>query len=166
MSFVKTLPEALSAAAGQLQGIGTSMAAENAAAAAPTTGVIPAASDEVSALQAGVFATYGQLYQSVSAQAQAVHEMFVNVLGTSAGSYGETEAANQVAAASTPLSGFGGLLGSGSSATSAATSPGNIVDQLTALLGGNGLLGPSGSMANLFNIGGGNWASSASDLIG
>lgn len=167
MSFVKTLPEALAAAAGQLQGIGTSMAAQNAAAAAPTTGVIPAASDEVSALQAGVFSTYGQLYQSVSAQAQAVHEMFVNVLGTSAGSYGETEAANQVAAASTPLSGLGALLGSGSSATSAATtSPGNILDQLTALLGGNGLFGPSGSLANIFNIGGGNWASAGSDLIG
>jgi hypothetical protein len=167
MSFVKTLPDALAAAAGQLQGIGTSMAAQNAAAAAPTTGVIPAASDEVSALQAGVFSTYGQLYQSVSAQAQAVHEMFVNVLGTSAGSYGETEAANQVAAASTPLSGLGGLLGSGSSATAAATtSPGNILDQLTALLGGNGLFGPSGSLGNIFNIGGGNWASAASDLLG
>ncbi|MGH3849334.1 MAG: PE family protein, partial [Pseudonocardiaceae bacterium] len=52
MSFVTTHPEALALAAGQLQGIGTAMAAQNAAAAAPTTGVVPAAADAVSAMQA------------------------------------------------------------------------------------------------------------------
>ncbi|HZU46303.1 MAG TPA: PE family protein, partial [Mycobacterium sp.] len=103
MSFVKTLPEALAAAATQLEALGSSMAAENGAAAAPTTAIAPAASDEVSALQAGIFSTYGQLYQTASTQAQAIHQQFVSLLGTSAGSYGETEAANQVAAASTPL---------------------------------------------------------------
>ncbi|HZE17059.1 MAG TPA: PE family protein, partial [Mycobacterium sp.] len=40
MSFVTTQPEALTSAAGALQGIGSSMSAQNAAAAAPTTGVI------------------------------------------------------------------------------------------------------------------------------
>ncbi len=166
MPFVKTVPEALAAASGKLQGIGTSLAAENAAAAAPTTGVIPAASDEVSALQAGVFSTYGQLYQSVSAQAQAIHELFANVLGTSAGSYGETEAANQVAAASTTLSGLGGLFGSGSSAASGGGGLTGLLNELTTLLGGNGFFGGSGSLANIANIGGGNWSSAASDLIG
>ena len=43
----------------------------------------PAASDEVSALQAGVFSTYGQLYQTVSAEAQAIHQQFVNLLQSS-----------------------------------------------------------------------------------
>ena len=38
MSFVTTQPEMLTAAANQLQGIGTAIAAQNAAAAAPTTG--------------------------------------------------------------------------------------------------------------------------------
>ncbi|CFA18335.1 PE-PGRS family protein [Mycobacterium tuberculosis] len=42
MSFVTTQPEALAAAAANLQGIGTTMNAQNAAAAAPTTGVVPA----------------------------------------------------------------------------------------------------------------------------
>jgi PE family len=98
MSFVTTQPEALSAAAGNLQGIGSSISAQNAAAAAPTTGVVPAAADEVSALTAAQFAAHAQMYQAVSAQAAAIHEMFVNTLGTSAGSYAATEAANAVAA--------------------------------------------------------------------
>lgn len=112
MSFVTTYPEALAAAAGQLQGIGSSVAAQNAAAAAPTTGVVPAAADEVSALQATQFAAYGTLYQQVSAQATAIHEMFVNTLGISAGSYGATEAANSAAAGSSgsALSGLISLL--------------------------------------------------------
>ena len=57
MSFMTTQPEALAAAAGTLQGIGSTLSAQNAAAAAPTTGVVPAAADEVSALTAARFAT-------------------------------------------------------------------------------------------------------------
>src|SRR5437588_4745669 len=98
MSFVTTQPEALSAAATSLQGIGSSINAGNAAAAAPTTGVIPAAADEVSALTAAQFATHAELYQAVSVQAAAFHEMFVNTLGLSAESYAITEAANAAAA--------------------------------------------------------------------
>lgn len=98
MSFVTTQPEALSTAAGSLQGIGAAVSAQNEAAAGPTTAVIPAAADEVSALTAAQFGMHGQLYQAVSAQAAAIHEMFVNTLGVSAGSYAATEAANAVAA--------------------------------------------------------------------
>ena len=74
------------------------MTAQNAAAAAATTGVLPAAADEVSALTAAQFATHAQMYQAISAQAAAIHEMFVNTLGASAGSYATTEAANAIAA--------------------------------------------------------------------
>lgn len=98
MSFVTTQPEELVAAAGTLRGLGSTMAAGNAAAAAPTTGIVPAAADEVSALTAAQFASHGQLYQAISAQAAAIHEMFVNTLGVSAGSYAATEAANAAAA--------------------------------------------------------------------
>jgi hypothetical protein len=98
MSFVTTQPELLGEAAGNLQGIGSAMAAGKSAAAAPTTGVIPAAADEVSALTAAQFAAHAQLYQAVSAQAAAIHEMFVNTLNVSAGSYAATEAANAAAA--------------------------------------------------------------------
>jgi hypothetical protein len=98
MSFVTTQPEALSAAATSLAGIGSTMSAQNAAAAAPTTGVIPAAADEVSALTATQFTIHAQMYQAVSAQAEAIHQLFVSTLGTSATSYAATEAANAVAA--------------------------------------------------------------------
>jgi hypothetical protein len=98
MSFVTTQPELLAVAAGNLQGIGSTMSAGNAAVAAPTTGVVPAAADEVSALTAAQFAAHAQMYQAVSAQAAAIHEMFVNTLGVSAGSYAATEAANAAAA--------------------------------------------------------------------
>jgi hypothetical protein len=94
MTFVTTQPELLSTAAGQLAGIGTELAAQNAAAMAPTTGVVPAAADEVSALTAAQFASQAALYQVVSAQAAAVHEMFVDALGRGADSYATTEAAN------------------------------------------------------------------------
>jgi hypothetical protein len=98
MSFVSTQPTELTAAAENLQGIGSSLTAQNWAVAAPTTGVSPAAADEVSALTAVQFATHGQMYQAISAQAAAIHEMFVNTLGASAGSYAATEAANAAAA--------------------------------------------------------------------
>ena len=98
MSFVTTQPEALSAAAANLAGIGTMMSAQNSAAAAPTTGVVPAAADEVSALTATQFAVHAQMYQAISAQAEAIHQLFVSTLGTSATSYAATEAANAVAA--------------------------------------------------------------------
>ena len=98
MSFVTTQPQMLSAAAGDLHGIGSAVSAGNAAAAGPTTGVVPAAADEVSALTAAQFAAHAQMYQDFSAQAAAIHEQFVATLATSAGSYLATEAANAAAA--------------------------------------------------------------------
>jgi hypothetical protein len=97
MSFLITQPETLAAAASDLAGLGSATAAANAAAATPTSGVVPAAADEVSALTAAQFATHAQMYQAVSAQAAAIHEMVVTTLGTSAGSYAATEAANATA---------------------------------------------------------------------
>lgn len=98
MPFVTAQPEALNSAAAALGGIGATFSAQNAAAAPPTTGVIPAAADEVSALTAAQFATHAQLYQAVAAQAAAIHEQFVKTLAASAGSYEATEAANAAAA--------------------------------------------------------------------
>lgn len=98
MSFVTTQPEMLSAAACDLQTIGSTVSSESAAAASPTTGIAPAAADEVSALTALTFAAHAHLYQAISAQAAAIHEQFVSTLGTSATSYAATEAANAAAA--------------------------------------------------------------------
>ena len=98
MSFVTTVPEALESAAGDLQGIGASMSAGSAAAAAPTTGVIPPAADVVSALTAAQFAAHAQLYQGRSAQASAQQSLLATTLGTNGASYAATEAANAAAA--------------------------------------------------------------------
>ena len=98
MSFVTAQPAELAATAATLRGIGAGVDASNAAAAAPTTGVVPAAADPVSALTAAQFAAQGVLYQQLSAQATAINELFVNALATSAGSYAATEVANAAAA--------------------------------------------------------------------
>jgi hypothetical protein len=97
MSFVITQPEALLYAAGKLETLRSALAAESAAPAPPTTAIAPAAADEISALQAALFTAYGELYQSVNAQAATVHQQFERTLGASANSYQATEAANSAA---------------------------------------------------------------------
>jgi hypothetical protein len=94
MSLVYAQPDALDGAAEELQSINASMAAGNAAAAIPTTGVIPAAADLVSLLTASQFATHAKLYQEISAKTAAIHEQMATTLGLNAGSYAATEAAN------------------------------------------------------------------------
>jgi hypothetical protein len=163
MSYVTTAPAAISAAATQLEGVGTSFATESAGAASSTTAIAPAAADEVSILQSGAFSTYGQLYQTVSTQAQAVHQQFVNTLQQSSGSYQETEGANQAGTAASSL---------GNTASSAASSAQNqpitdLINSLTSFL----TTGPVSSVVNnnLFTSGFnevGNFASGYSDLLG
>jgi hypothetical protein len=98
MTFVTTRPHMLAAAAGQLTGVGSELTTQNAAAMAPTTAVMPAAADEVSALTAAQFASHAAMYQAVSAHAAAVHDLFVSALGAGADSYDATEAANAASA--------------------------------------------------------------------
>jgi hypothetical protein len=94
MSIVIAQPEILSAAAGELQSINAALRAATAAAAAPTTGIAPAAADLVSLLTAAQFAAHARRYQAISAQAATVREQLATTLGISAGSYAATEAAN------------------------------------------------------------------------
>jgi hypothetical protein len=98
MSFVVTSPQALAAAGGSMEDIGSTMAASNGAAAAPTTGVVPAAADPVSALTAAQFVSHAELYQAISAQAAAIHAQLVATLGSNANEYAVTEAANAATA--------------------------------------------------------------------
>jgi hypothetical protein len=94
MTFVTALPPELASAAGDLQVIGTGVAAGNMAAAEPTTAVAPPAADEVSALTAAFFAAHGVMYQGVSAEATAIHELLVTTLAASAASYAVAEISN------------------------------------------------------------------------
>jgi hypothetical protein len=98
MSFVTAQPELLSVAAGDLQGIGSGVQAQSAATAGPTTAVAPAAADVVSALTAAQFNAHGAVFQSVAAQAAAIHQIFVATLSGSGASYAVAEAANAAAA--------------------------------------------------------------------
>lgn len=97
MNFVTAQSEAMLGTAAQLAGIGAALSGQSAAAAPPTTGVVPAAADEVSVLTAAQFAMHAQLYQAVAAQADAVHQALVATLAANAGAYAGTEAGNTAA---------------------------------------------------------------------
>ena len=98
MSFVTAAPEIVASAASALAGIRSTISEANAA-AVPTTAVIPAAEDEVSAAIAELFSRHGQAYQALSAQVAAFHDQFVQALTAGAGSYARAEAANAAAMA-------------------------------------------------------------------
>ncbi len=98
MSFVTTRPEAIASTAAHLQAVGSALVSANTAAAGPTTGLAPAGTDEVSAMTAAQFTAHAQMYQSLAAQAAAIHDQFVATLTASAESYSITEAANAASA--------------------------------------------------------------------
>lgn len=104
MSFVITDPDAMATAADELQAIGSDLEATNAAAAAPTTGVLPPAADSVSARAAAMLDAHAQQYQAVSAQAELFHKQFVQTLITAKNAYAETEASNAAAMQSSTAS--------------------------------------------------------------
>ena len=94
MSFVRTYPEHLAAAASDLQSLGAQLNVGSAAAAGPITSVVPAAVDEVSVLTAAQFATHGQRFQELSAQASRIQASLAATLATNGISYADAEAAN------------------------------------------------------------------------
>jgi hypothetical protein len=94
MSYVITDPAMIGVAADELQGIGSALAATNAAAAAPTTGVLPPATDSVSVRAAAVLDAHAVQYQAISAQAELFHNQFVQTLVTAQNAYTEAEASN------------------------------------------------------------------------
>jgi hypothetical protein len=94
MSFLFTQPQALLAAATDLAGIGSTLNTASSTAAAPTTGVRAAGADEVSAAVAALFGAHGQRYQSMSAQAAALHSQFVQAMDAAGAVYDRAEEAN------------------------------------------------------------------------
>ncbi|KAF3417715.1 PE family protein, partial [Mycobacterium tuberculosis variant bovis] len=92
MSFVLIAPEFVTAAAGDLTNLGSSISAANASAASATTQVLAAGADEVSARIAALFGGFGLEYQAISAQVAAYHQRFVQASSTGAGAYASAEA--------------------------------------------------------------------------
>ena len=99
MSFVVAAPDAMSTVAQDLAGIHSSLSQVTAAATGPTTAIVAAAEDEVSAAVAALFGTFGQEYHAVGGRAAAFHEQFVGALNGAAGAYASTELANAHVAA-------------------------------------------------------------------
>ena len=80
MSFVFATPEYVAAAATDLANIGSTINAANAAALAPTSEVLAAGADEVSASIAALFGAHAQAYQAISAAAAQFHQQFVQLM--------------------------------------------------------------------------------------
>src|SRR5690349_21435685 len=94
MSWVIAAPEYVAAAASDLAGIGSTLSAANAAAAFPTSSVLAAGADEVSAAISALFGAHAQMYQALSAQASMFHDQFVALMNGGAAQYAAAEAAN------------------------------------------------------------------------
>jgi len=93
MTSLITQPQVLAAAAADVADINSAIGAARAAAAGPTTGLVAAAGDEVSAMSAALFGAYGQEYQALLQQAAAFHEQFVAALSSAGNAYAGAEAA-------------------------------------------------------------------------
>ncbi|MEK0596655.1 PE family protein, partial [Mycobacterium ulcerans] len=94
MSYLLVAPELLTSAATDLEGIASALSTANLAAAVPTTGMLAAGADEVSAAVASLFAGYGQAYQSISLQANAFQAQFIQAINGAGGAYVAAEAAS------------------------------------------------------------------------
>ncbi|MCV7075698.1 PE family protein, partial [Mycobacterium szulgai] len=157
MSFLFALPEMITAVASDLGGIGSAVNAANFAAANPTTQVLAAAEDEVSAAIAALFGSHAESYQALSARAAMFHQQFVQNLAAGASAYASAEATGASAiqdllnAANTstqPLLGRP-LIGDGSNASTPGGNGGNA-----GLLIGNGGNGAAGALGQAGGRGG------------
>ena len=176
MSLLDVVPELLESAAADVKSIGAELNAAHAAAAAPTTGLVAAGADEVSAAVAALFSEHGQAFQALSAQASTFHTQFVQALNGAQGAYAAAEAVNASMAATAasftdvggaPFSPFLLLTGralfgngvngaSGVNGTGAAGGNGGLIwgNGGTGGQGAAGYAGGNGGNAGLFGTGG------------
>jgi hypothetical protein len=110
MSDLFGVPDAVAAAAGDLDNIGSTISQANTAAAFPTTGLVAAGADDVSLGVAQLFSAHAQDYQSFSAQLEAFHQDFVQNITAGASAYANAEAANAKAVGNSWQPGQQGLL--------------------------------------------------------
>lgn len=92
MTSLTTQPQLLATAAADTAQIGYDISAAKAAVAGPTTGLVAAAEDEVSALTRTLFTAYAEEYQAVLGQATAFHDEFARLLATAGDAYAGAEA--------------------------------------------------------------------------
>ena len=119
-------PQIVTTVAANIDGIGSSIKAATAAAAAPTSGVLAAAADEVSAAIANLFGSHGQEFQAVVNQVEAYQTQFQQTLTAAANAYVQTETAAVAAlqgALGVPAAARGGSTGGHDSALQCALTP-------------------------------------------
>ena len=164
VSLLFVAPELLASATADLKSIGAELDAAHAAVAVPTTGLVAAGADEVSAAVTALFSEYGQAFHALSAQASTFHTQFVQALSGTQGAYAAAEAANAsplqaVVAGAQRLAVFSPaqellgrpLIGNGSNGTAASPNGG-----AGGLLYGNGGNGYSASTLGVAGGNGGN----------
>jgi hypothetical protein len=146
MAYLTTQPQLLAAAAADASEISSAISAAQAAAAGPTTGIVAAAEDEVSAITAQFFGAYGQEYQAMLHQAAAFHDQFAATLAAAGNAYAQAEAE-----AASALGLTGGA--SSSSAVTAASSAADPSVSQIIFLGATGHPNPTLSAINAaFNL--------------
>lgn len=131
MTNLIAVPEFIASVASDIEGIGSSINAASAAAAAPTSGLLAAASDEVSAAIASLFGAHGQEFQNIVGRVEAYYGQFQQTLAAAAGAYAQTEAA----AAAT----LQGALGANAAAAPAAAPPPFLANLTTLFVGPTGV---------------------------
>ncbi|BDB39932.1 PE family protein [Mycobacterium kiyosense] len=141
MSFLVNEPHVMATAAADLEGIASALSTAGAAAAGPTSSLLAAAGDEVSAAIADLFGAYGRQCQDVLTHASAFQYQFQQSLGAAANAYANAETA---IANSLP-----GLLGAPSAPAPGAVSlppfPPNL---LSIIIGGTGVPIPTPKLIN------------------
>jgi len=148
MSFVFATPEYLAGAASDLANIGGTISSANAAALGPTSGVLAAGADEVSATIAALFDAHSQAYQALSAQAALFHQQFVELMSGGSAQYALTEAANASPLQTVEQGVTSGISAPTQAAASASPTGGNATwVPAAAPSGGSGVFGPGGSGA-------------------
>ncbi len=90
---MQVIPEELASAAQNVANIGTRLEEAHALAALPTSSILPAGADEISAAITPLFNNHSASFQALAAQGQAFHQQFTQLLGGAGAAYTGTEQA-------------------------------------------------------------------------
>lgn len=150
MSCLVMDPDALATAVADLEAIGSTIGRAGAAAAGPTSGLVAAAGDEVSAAIASDFAAHALQYRALMDQAAAFHTEFVKTLAAASTFYtgAEVAGAGALSLGQSPV----GAVVSGGIGAPTATLTSSSADPLYALImGGTGNPLPDPAYLNAIN---------------
>lgn len=103
MSLLAVIPQFIVTAATTVEQVGAELTAADIEAAANTTGIAVAATDDVSLAVAAFFSAHAADYQTLASEAQDFHQQFADALKGAGGSYSATEAANAAPMESAPV---------------------------------------------------------------